>query len=71
MVIVLSASTRLAEFELTFQSPRSRLDRKRRSLPSPICSVYRALTHIDFHGVSEYSEDLVVRIDAPLLDLCI
>jgi hypothetical protein len=69
MVIVLSASTRLEEFELTFQSPRSRPDRERRRPPPPTRSVFRALTHFEFHGASEYLEDLVARIDAPLLDL--
>jgi F-box-like len=69
MIIVLSASTRLEEFELTFQSPQSRPDSERlRPLPSTR-SVVRALTHFEFHGVSEYLEDLVARIDAPLLDL--
>src|SRR6266852_222788 len=69
IVIVLCASTRLEEFELTFQSPRSRPDRERRRPPPPTRSVVRALTHFEFHGVSEYLEDLVARIDAPLLDL--
>ena len=69
MVVVLSASTRLKEFELTFQSPRPRPDRQRRRPPPPTRSVVRALTHFEFHGVSEYLEDLVARIDAPLLDL--
>jgi len=69
MVIVLSGSTRLEEFKLTFQSPRSRPDRERRRPPPHTRSVFRALTHFEFHGVSEYLEDLVARIDAPLLDL--
>ena len=69
MVVVLSASTRLEEFELTFQSPRSRPDRERRRPSPPTRSVVRALTHFKFHGISEYLEDLVARIDAPLLDL--
>ena len=69
MVIALSASTRLEEFELTFQSPRSRPGRERRRPLPPTRSVFRALTHFEFHGVSEYLEDLVARIDAPLLDL--
>jgi hypothetical protein len=69
MIVVLSASTRLEEFELTFQSPRSRPDRERlRPLPSTR-SVVHTLTRFKFHGVSEYLEDLVARIDAPLLDL--
>lgn len=69
MIIVLSASTRLEEFELTFQSPRSRPDREPiRPLPSTR-SVVQSLNHFKFHGVSEYLEDLVARIDAPLLDL--
>ena len=59
MVIVLSTSTRLEEFELTFQSPRSRPDHQRRRPPPPTRSVFRALTHFEFHGASEYLEDLV------------
>jgi hypothetical protein len=53
MVIVLSASTRLEEFELTFQSPRSLPDRERRRPPLPTRSIFRALTHFEFHGASE------------------
>jgi hypothetical protein len=69
MVIVLSSSTWLKEFELTFQSPRSRPDRERQRPPPLTRSVFRALTHFEFHGVGEYLEDLVARFDAPLLDL--
>lgn len=69
IVIVLSAaSTRLEEFELIFQSPRSRPDRERRRPPPPTRSVFRALARVEFYGASEYLEDLVARIDAPLLE---
>ena len=36
--------------------------------PPPTRSVLRALTHLTFIGVKEYLEDLLTRIDAPLLD---
>jgi hypothetical protein len=68
MVAVLSALTSLTEFTLSFRSPQSRPDRGRRRPPPSTHSVIPALTHIDFKGVSEYPEDLVARIDAPLLN---
>ena len=46
--------------------------RERRHPPPPTRTVLPALTHFEFQGVSEYLEDLVARIDAPLLDsICI
>ena len=67
IVSVLSVLTRLEALAIDFISPRSRPTRKsRRSLLTrPLLPV---LAHLHFRGVSEYLEDLVARIDAPLLD---
>ena len=68
MATALSALTSLETFCLSFESPRSHPGRGRRH-PSPYTrSVFPALTKFDFKGVSEYLEDLVARVDAPLLD---
>ena len=64
----LSAFTSLEELSLSFQSPRSCPDLGRRHPPPPTRSVLPALTEFNFKGVSEYLEDLVAWIDAPLLD---
>ncbi len=68
MATCLSALTRLETISLEFQSPRSCPGRGRRHPPPPTRSVLPALTEFDFKGVSEYLDDLVARIDAPLLD---
>jgi len=65
IVRCLSTLTRLEELALGFKSPLSRPVRR----PHPLTrSVLPALTDFEFKGVSEYLEDLVARIDAPLLD---
>ena len=66
MVRCLSTLTRLERLSLQFESPLSRP--VRRPHP-PTRSILPALAHISFNGVSEYLEDLVARIDAPLLDV--
>jgi len=68
MATALSVLTRLESFYLKFQSPRSSPGHGRRHSPPPKRSVLPALTKFKFKGVSEYLEDLVARIDAPLLD---
>ena len=50
-----------------FRSPRSRPPREGRR-PPPTRSILPSLTKLRFNGVSEYLEDLVTRIDAPLLN---
>jgi hypothetical protein len=72
MVVSLSTLTRLEKLGLRFRSPRSRADRENRH-PSPQTRVaLPALVKLHFKGDSEYVEDIMSRIDAPLLDgMCI
>ena len=67
MAPCLSALTRLNVLSIKFKSPRSCPPREGRH-PPPTRSILPALTKLTFTGVSEYLEDLVTRIDAPLLD---
>jgi hypothetical protein len=62
----LTVMTRLEFLRLGFHSPRSRPES--RTLPPPTRFVLPALTRLIFTGVYEYLEDLLARIDAPLLD---
>ena len=67
IVTSLSTLTSLERLIIKFKSPRSRPDRRRR--PPPLTrTLLPALTRFEFKGVSEYLEDLVARIDTPLLD---
>jgi hypothetical protein len=68
MVTCLSALTRLQTLCLTFQSPQSHPDRESRRPLLLTRSILPALTDFVFHGVSEYLEDFVARIDSPMLD---
>ena len=63
----LSMSTSLRDLHLEFQSPLSLSGRASRRPPPPKCFVLPVLADFWFKGVSEYLEDFVVRIDAPLL----
>ncbi|KAI0291275.1 hypothetical protein BC826DRAFT_485463 [Russula brevipes] len=65
MVACLSSLTRLETFRLGFQSPESRPDRP--SPPPPTRVIVPVLTNLSFYGASEYLEDLIAQIDAPLL----
>ena len=67
MVTALSTLTSLEDLCLEFISPLSLPDRASRRLPPPTPIVVPVLTTFEFKGVGEYLEDLVVRIDAPLL----
>src|SRR5216683_2103247 len=67
IVACLSSLTRLEYLALEFQSPRSRLSRTSRLRPPLTRTILPTLTHIRFKGVTEYLEDLVARIDVPLL----
>jgi hypothetical protein len=68
MVTGLSALTSLETLRILFQSPCSRPDWNSRRPSRLTRTLLPALTRLVFGGVSEYLEDLVARIDAPLLD---
>ena len=67
MATCLSVSTRLQCVCIEFESPRSRPDLNIRRPPPPTHILLPVLTMLEFKGVAEYLEDLVARIDAPLL----
>jgi len=68
MVTCLSAMSRLRTLDLGFRSPRSHPTSDQASSPPPVIrTVLPALVALGFHGVSEYFEDLVARVDTPLL----
>jgi hypothetical protein len=60
--------TGLKTLSIGFESPRSFPDRKRRYSRPQTRALLPILTELRFRGLSEYLEDLVARIDAPLLD---
>jgi hypothetical protein len=68
LVASLSTLTRLQELVFGLLSPRSRAVRENRHPPPLKRIVLPALTWLQFCGDSEYLEDIVSRIDAPLLD---
>ena len=68
MVNCLSVLTSLESLRLEFQSPLSSPDLGRGHLPPPMNVVLPALKDFQFKGVSEYLENLVACIDAPLLN---
>ena len=67
MARCLSTLTRLENLFLGFESPLSRPVRETRRPHPPTRSTLLVLTSFWFRGVSEYLEELVTRIDAPLL----
>ena len=67
MITALKMLTSLERLVIEFASPRSRPDQKTRRPPLPTHTLLPALKYLWFHGVSEYLDDLVARIDAPLL----
>ena len=69
MVNNISDLTMLEDLHITFLSPRSFPDRRSRRQPTQIRTVLPVLRKLVFMGVSEYLEDLVARIDAPLLNI--
>jgi hypothetical protein len=68
MVSCFFALTRLETLILEFESPESFPLREHRRPPPPTRTLLPALTRLHFYGVNDYFEDLLVRIDAPLLD---
>ena len=69
MVTCLSLLTRLESLDIAFESPQSFTLRRSRRPPPPTRTLL-PIIKLRFKGVSEYLEDLVARIDAPLLDKC-
>ena len=67
MVTCLSILTRLELLFIEFESPQSRPDQKSRRPPPLTRALLPVLTELRFRGVSEYFEDLVARVDTPLL----
>jgi len=67
MVTALSTLTSLEELILGFKFPRSQADRASRRPPPLTRVVLPALTMFWFKGESEYLEDIVSRLEAPLL----
>ena len=68
MVRCLSTLTRLEQLWLVFESPKSRPVRVTQRPHPPTRSTLLALTSFWFEGISEYLEDFMARVDAPLLD---
>jgi len=68
MVTLISTLTGLSSLSFGFRSPLSRPEPESRRPPPLTRSVIPSLFTLTFHGVSEYLEDLVSRIDTPRLD---
>ena len=68
MVTCLTVSTRLERLDLLFD-PLRHPDRENRHPHPPTRALLPALTEFQFKGAIEYLEDLVARIDVPLLDI--
>jgi hypothetical protein len=58
----------IIDFGFEFEYLLYRFDPEPRRLPLPTRTVLPALTHFEFQGTGQYLDDLVARIDAPLLD---
>ena len=67
MVTCLSELTMLQSLRLGFRSPRSFPNQSNRLQPPNTRTFFPALTSFEFHGVSEFLEDLVAQIETPLL----
>jgi hypothetical protein len=67
IVTGLATSANLKSFRIGFESPRSFPDHITRRPMPPTCIILPALTRFEFKGASERLEDLVARIETPLL----
>jgi hypothetical protein len=67
LVTCLSGLTRLYSLGITFESPRSRPNPESRRPHSQTRTLLSNLNWLNFKGGNEYLEDLVARIDAPIL----
>jgi len=68
MGTALTVMTKLKYLQLEFRSSRSHRGPESQPLPPHTRFVLPALTTLTFHGFHDYVEDLLARIDAPLLD---
>ena len=68
IVTGLSALANLRSLIIVFYPTPSRPETEIRRLPPPNRIVLPALTRFEFQGISEYLEDFVARLDAPLVD---
>ena len=68
LITSLSALTKLNSLELGFQFPPSLADGESQCPPSQTFVVLPAVTKFLYKGNSEYLDDFVSRLDAPLLD---
>ena len=68
MITCLSAMPRLRFLRFQFDSPLSFPNRESRRHPPLTPSILPALHHLIFEGVNDYFEDLVARVDTPLMD---
>jgi len=68
VITCLSGSTKLRSFELGFRSPRSRAIRASQPPPTVTRIVLAAITRFKFQGDSAYLEEIVSRIDTPILE---
>jgi hypothetical protein len=68
MVIGLTVLSNLKYLTIGFESSLSGPDWEIQRSLSPTPTALPALIHFEFNGVSEYLEEFVARIDAPLLD---
>jgi len=69
IVTCLSVLTRLENLIITFEPPQSHSDKTSGLLFAQTRTLLPVLTTLNFMGVSEYLEDLVARVDAPLLQV--
>ncbi len=68
MVTCLSTLTSLESLHLRFELPRPLPVQESRRPPTLARTLLPALSWLEFRGISEYLEDLLAQIDAPLLD---
>jgi len=68
IITCLAVLVNLKSFTIGFVSPQSRPNRGSRPPQIPTRIVVPALTRFEFKGVSEWLEDLVARINVPLLN---
>ena len=68
LVSCLSVLTNLERLNIGFKSPRCFPDRGGRRPPPRRRILLPVLTELFFEGVSEYLDDFLARVDAPLLD---